>query len=140
MDMQTGTELATTSALNPQTRFGHDVITWIHKASTKEGLAELAMLISNGLNALVEKACHASGTHPHEIIDAIIGGNTTMRQIAAAIDPSPLGKVPFTVGIQSGRTYTVNHVFYVDVCFLRLPPGFPVISQYFDHVSVGYSH
>lgn len=92
MDLQTGNELATTSALNPQTRFGHDVITRIHKASTKEGLAELSMLISNGLNALVEKACHASSTHPHEIIDAVIGGNTTMLQIAAAIDPSPLGR------------------------------------------------
>ncbi|MGA8241522.1 MAG: ASKHA domain-containing protein [Desulfobacterales bacterium] len=108
LDLQAGTELATASAVNPQTRFGHDVMTRIHKASTKEGLAELAKLIANGLNALVEKTCRASGTHPHEIVDAVIGGNTTMLQIAAAIDPSPLGVVPFTVGIQSGQTYPAD--------------------------------
>jgi hypothetical protein len=25
----------------------------------------------------------------------------------------------------------------VDVCFLRLPPGFPAVPQYFNHVFVG---
>lgn len=108
MDLRTGKELATASAINPQGRFGHDVITRIVKASSREGLAELAELISGGLNKLVEKTCRASGTQPHEIVDTVIGGNTTMLQIAAAIDPAPLGKMPFKVDIRSGRTYPAD--------------------------------
>ena len=108
MDLETGLELATASNVNPQTRFGHDVMTRILKASTKAGLTELAMLISNALNELVEETCQKSGTHLHEIVDAVIGGNTTMLQIAAAIDPTQLGKIPFAVGIQGGRTYAVE--------------------------------
>jgi len=108
IDLQTGKELATSSAVNPQTRCGYDVMTRIARASTEEGLAELSTLISNGLNELVGKSCRASGTHPHEIVDAVIGGNTTMLQIAAAIDPSGLGKLPFTVGIRGGRTFTAD--------------------------------
>jgi len=108
MDLETGDELATASAVNPQGSFGHDVITRIVKASSKEGLAELALLIAGGLNKLVEKTCRISGTRRHEILDAVIGGNTTMLQIAANIDPAPLGRVPFTVGIQSGRTYPTD--------------------------------
>ncbi len=105
MDLRTGAELATASALNPQIRFGHDVVTRIHKASTGAGLMELFKLISNGLNTLVQETCLASATHRHEIVDAVIGGNPTMLQIAAGVDPSPLGQLPFTVGIKSGCTY-----------------------------------
>jgi uncharacterized 2Fe-2S/4Fe-4S cluster protein (DUF4445 family) len=100
MDLRTGTELATASTLNPRIRFGHDVVTRIHKASTGAGLMELFKLISNGLNTLVEETCLASAAHRREIVDAVIGGNTTMLQIAAGMDPSPLGKLPFTVGMQ----------------------------------------
>ena len=108
LDLQTGNELATAASINPQVRFGHDVITRIARASSPEGLAELSDLIASGLNKLVEKTCLATGTHPHEIIDAVIGGNVTMLQIAASIDPAPLGRVPFTVAIESGTTYPVN--------------------------------
>lgn len=114
IDLQTGAELATASTVNPQTRFGHDVMTRIDKASTREGLMALTRLISGGVNALTEEICRSSGTDPHEIVDAVIGGNTTMLQIAAAIDPAPLGKFPFTVGMESGRTYPAEQ-FHLDL-------------------------
>ena len=105
MDLGSGTELATVSAANPQAGFGHDVMSRIHEASTPQGLEKLFGLIAAELNRLTREACRRSATHPHEIIDAVIGGNTTMLQIAAAIDPSPLGRVPFAVTLQGGRTY-----------------------------------
>jgi uncharacterized 2Fe-2S/4Fe-4S cluster protein (DUF4445 family) len=105
MDLQTGSELATASAVNPQTRFGHDVMTRIQHASTPAGLKELADIIVKGLNELIAKVCDASNSHPHEILDAVIGANTTMIELAAAIDPASLGRVPFTVNIASGCSY-----------------------------------
>lgn len=108
IDLQTGQELAISSAVNPQTRYGHDVMTRISRASQPDGLAELSAIISKSLNELVEKSCRAAGAHPHEIVDAVMGGNTAMLQIAAAIDPSDLGKLPFTVGIQSGRAVAAD--------------------------------
>jgi uncharacterized 2Fe-2S/4Fe-4S cluster protein (DUF4445 family) len=41
-------------------------------------------------------------------LDVTIGGNTTMLQLLASIDPSPLGHVPFTVGIEGGISYPVR--------------------------------
>lgn len=105
IDLRTGGDLATATTVNPQVRFGHDVMTRIHYGSTGDGLVKLTALISEGLNALVERMCNEAGAHPHEIVDAVIGGNTTMLQIAAGIDPAPLGVAPFTVGIRSGQTY-----------------------------------
>jgi len=105
MDLQTGRELATASALNPQTRFGHDVMTRIQHGSTPVGQKELTDTIAGGLSELIGRVCRTSNSDPNEILDAVIGGNTTMLQLTAAIDPSSLGKVPFTVGIESGRSY-----------------------------------
>jgi uncharacterized 2Fe-2S/4Fe-4S cluster protein (DUF4445 family) len=105
MDLETGVELATASTLNPQTQYGHDVMTRIQMGSTDQGLKKLAMLVSDSLNALTEKCCREIDTQADEIVDAVIGGNTTMLQLAAEIDPSPLGTVPFEVEIESGSTY-----------------------------------
>lgn len=106
MELLTGKELATASALNPQVRFGHDVVTRIQHSSTPEGLEELSSAITCELNELTEKVCHASGTTTQEILDVVVGGNPTMLFLAAAIDPTALGRMPFTVNLDSGCTYS----------------------------------
>ena len=108
MDLRSGTELGTASTLNPQTRFGHDVLTRIQKASTLEGLHELQECITASLNHLIVQVSTESDSHTKEILDVVVGGNTTMLQIAAGIDPSSLGQVPFAVSIASGRTYPAS--------------------------------
>ena len=108
MDLQQGRELATASAVNPQTRFGHDVMSRIQHGSTTGGLMELNDAIAEGLNNLIVEVCKTSGAHSRQIVDAVIGGNTTMLQLAAGIDPTPLGRAPFSVRIESGRTYSAE--------------------------------
>lgn len=108
ISLKTGRDLATTSSLNPQGRFGHDVIRRIQHGSTPEGLKELSDIVREGVNRLVEQACEDSKISPDEILDVVIGGNTTMVQLAAGIDPEPLGRVPFTVGMESGRAFSVE--------------------------------
>jgi uncharacterized 2Fe-2S/4Fe-4S cluster protein (DUF4445 family) len=108
MDLRSGTEVGTASALNPQTRFGHDVLSRIQKASTGEGLHELGECIAASLNRLIKQVSTDFGSQPEEILDVVVGGNTAMLQIAAGIEPSSLGQVPFTVSIESGRTYPAS--------------------------------
>ena len=108
MDLRSGAELGTASALNPQTRFGHDVLTRIQKASKLKGLYELQECIATSLNSLTMQVSTESDSDPQEILDVVVGGNTAMLQIAAGIDPSSLGQMPFTASIESGRTYAAN--------------------------------
>ncbi len=105
MDLQAGMERATASALNPQIRFGQDVMSRIAKASTPEGLALESRVIHSALGELIEKVCGRAGSGPREILDVVVGGNTTMLQILSGVDPSPLGVLPFTVDLAGGRTY-----------------------------------
>lgn len=106
LDLESGKELATASSVNPQVCYGHDVMTRICKASDPEGLNKLSSLVSDGTNHLIQKVCRKAGATPSEIVDGVIGGNTTMLQIAAGIDPGPLGKTPFSVDMEGGKTYS----------------------------------
>ena len=108
VSLKTGREISTTSSLNPQIRYGHDVVRRIQYASTPEGLEEMSSAIREGLNHLIDEICEESDISAEEILDVVIGGNTVMLQIAAGVDPAPLGEVPFTVGIESGRAYPVS--------------------------------
>jgi uncharacterized 2Fe-2S/4Fe-4S cluster protein (DUF4445 family) len=110
----TGKELSTASSINPQTKFGHDILSRIQKGSTEEGLAEVAGVIRNELNRLVQAACKKSNAVVDEILDVVIGGNTTMLTLAAAINPEPLGRLPFTVDIKAGDSFAAKD-FGLDV-------------------------
>ena len=107
-------ELSTASSLNPQIHYGHDVVRRIQAGSTPEGLAELSNCVRDGLNLLIEEVCSDSRVGTNGIVDVVVGGNTTMLQLAAGIDPEPLGRVPFRVGIESGTSYPASR-FGLDV-------------------------
>ncbi|WP_161635148.1 ASKHA domain-containing protein [Desulfovermiculus halophilus] len=106
--LETGRELASAGRLNPQVDYGHDVLTRIQRASSTEGLELLASAVQTAIRDLVREICEQAGAQPMEILDAVIGGNTTMVQICAREDPSPLGQLPFTVGLASGCSHPAS--------------------------------
>lgn len=112
--LRDGRELSTASSLNPQIKYGHDVMSRIQMGSTAEGLSELSECLQQTLGDLIDQVCEDSESDTLEIVDVVVGGNTTMLQLFARIDPSPLGSVPFTVGIEGGCTYPAE-MFHLDV-------------------------
>jgi len=104
----TGKELSTTSSINPQTKFGHDVLSRIQKGSTQEGLDEVAGVVRKELNRLIRTACQKSNAVVEEVLDVVIGGNTTMLTLVAAINPESLGHLPFNVDIKGGASYAAE--------------------------------
>jgi uncharacterized 2Fe-2S/4Fe-4S cluster protein (DUF4445 family) len=105
VSLATGKILGTSASLNPQVIHGHDVLTRIQYAKTREGLGKMAFLIQNKLNSLVDELCSSSGIRPEEIVDGVIGANTTMLQLAAKMDSTSIGLVPFTFDIKGGASY-----------------------------------
>ncbi len=108
VDLKSGKVMASESCLNPQVIHGHDVLSRIQYASEAEGLADLAALVQNKLNELIDATCKTTRSHPNEIIDVTVGANTTMLQLAAAINPTPLGHLPFKVDINGGTNYPIS--------------------------------
>ena len=89
-------QTAVTSRLNPQTRFGDDVLSRIlHVREHPDGLEELHDTIVNALNEMIGELTRQAGIGRKRIYQLTFSGNTTMQQLLCGIDPSSLGEVPF---------------------------------------------
>lgn len=94
LDGRDGRELACTSMLNPQTRYGGDVISRI-QAAMQGKMEELTALIRDCMGSLLREACQKAGVSPEEIRMISVVGNPCMQQLFLGIVPENLAKVPF---------------------------------------------
>ncbi len=96
VDMATGERIAKQSAMNPQTRFGDDVISRIQVVREDEnGLEELHHYLMDDLDKLIVNLCEQKGISPRQVYAVCLSGNTTMLHCAARISPAALGELPF---------------------------------------------
>jgi uncharacterized 2Fe-2S/4Fe-4S cluster protein (DUF4445 family) len=84
INLVTGDEEATASAVNPQTRVGDDVISRIsYSTSQPEGLASLQTSVLVEMNSLIEKLSAVAEISSANIYEASIVGNTCMAHAMA---------------------------------------------------------
>jgi len=95
-DLKEGRVLTTASAVNPQRRFGEDVISRIaHANRSAAGFRQLQDMILNAVNGLIERCIEAAKFHLEDVDEVAVVGNTTMLQIFAGFHPSSLGVTPY---------------------------------------------
>ncbi|HEY4761088.1 MAG TPA: ASKHA domain-containing protein, partial [Thermoguttaceae bacterium] len=105
LDMNTGSELGVSSRLNPQTRFGDDVISRIAFAGeNRQGLQTLQETIVGAVNEMIGELCTKAGIGREQIYCLSFSGNTTMQQLFCGVDTSSLGKMPFMPSVTEGFT------------------------------------
>jgi uncharacterized 2Fe-2S/4Fe-4S cluster protein (DUF4445 family) len=92
----TGQRLATYSCLNPQKKYGADVISRIqHTLETSSGLDELHDTLIDGIN-LAARELAASAGIPCSAINAVsFAGNTTMIHFLLKLPPQNIAVAPF---------------------------------------------
>lgn len=96
LELTTGRELAVVSALNPQSRYGSDVISRITFAAEQaEGLRILARVVRTLMNDLIKKACTQAKVGLHRIFEVSVVGNTAMQHLLLGIDPRSLALAPY---------------------------------------------
>jgi uncharacterized 2Fe-2S/4Fe-4S cluster protein (DUF4445 family) len=101
-----GTVLSAVSRLNPQVRFGADIISRIHHAQEHRGGSEqLHTLLVSALRQMIEELAAQSAVSPSEIYSIVCAGNATMTHCAAGAEITPLGQAPY-VGLWT-REWTV---------------------------------
>ena len=94
LDGHTGALLSRSSAMNPQSQFGADVISRIQHA-LQGGSEELSSAIRDTLRSLCADAAARAGIDPAAISRAAIVGNTAMHHLLLGIDPKPLVTPPY---------------------------------------------
>lgn len=101
-DLRTGAVLASEAAMNPQVRFGEDLMSRVSYANSEpQGLARLNRAIVRTLNELAQKAAARAGLTSEDILEAVVVGNSVMHHLLLGIHPRELGAAPFTPAIDS---------------------------------------
>jgi len=95
LDMTDGLCRATQAVLNPQTRFGDDVVSRINYGQSAECLAELHNVIIDCINDLIRKLCREAAIAARDIYEACIVGNTTMNHLFLRYPVEQLGQAPY---------------------------------------------
>jgi len=106
VDLASGDVLADAGAMNPQIRFGEDLMSRVsYVMMNPGGDAELTAAIRTALDRLVTDLADALDTELDEasvrdrIHDIVLVGNPVMHHLLLGIDPTPLGAAPFTLTI-----------------------------------------
>jgi len=99
-DLASGAVLASVGAMNPQIRFGEDLMSRVSYAMMNPGgKAELTRAVRDAIDALIGEATHQAGVARNQIVDVTLVGNPVMHHLALGLDPTELGSAPFALAI-----------------------------------------
>ena len=97
-DLADGSVLASAGVMNPQIRFGEDLMSRVSYAMMHpEGAIEMTAAVRKALNGLLATLAMQSGIKRDEILELAIVGNPIMHHLLLGIDPIPLGSAPFAL-------------------------------------------
>ena len=103
LDLATGEVVATAGRMNPQIRFGEDLMSRVSYAMLNPGgTAELTNAVRAAIDQLTGELCEAAAVDPARVCDLAVVGNPIMHHLVLGIDPTPLGAAPFTLAVRDG--------------------------------------
>ncbi len=95
VELRDGTVRATATALNPQSRWGADVMSRISHAESDGGAARLRDALRAALRALARHCTESAGARLQDVRSVALVGNPTMMHSLLGLDLSPLGEAPY---------------------------------------------
>ncbi len=97
-DLADGSVLASNGVMNPQIRFGEDLMSRVSYAMLHpEGAGEMTRAVRGALAKLVAGLAVQAGVPAREILEVTVVGNPIMHHLLLGIDPIPLGTAPFAL-------------------------------------------
>lgn len=97
-DLQTGEVLASSGVMNPQIRFGEDLMSRVsYSMMNASGAQEMTTAVREGMNALFTQIATEAHIDKRLIVDAVFVCNPVMHHLFLGIDPFELGQAPFAL-------------------------------------------
>ena len=110
-DLATGTALATAGTMNPQIRFGEDLMSRVsYVMMNPGGEVELTRAVRTSLDELIGRLCEEGGATRDEVLELVLVGNPIMHHLLLGLDPTPLGVAPFTLEISEAVDRTATEL------------------------------
>jgi uncharacterized 2Fe-2S/4Fe-4S cluster protein (DUF4445 family) len=99
-DLVSGEVVASCGAMNPQIRFGEDLMSRVSYVMLNPGgHLELTRSVREAINALIGEAAADARVAREEILEVTLVGNPIMHHLVLGLDPTELGGAPFALTI-----------------------------------------
>ena len=136
-DLATGEVVASAGVMNPQIRFGEDLMSRVsYVMMNPGGERELTSAVRSALDDLITTLLANAGAGEDEgaenierdkLVDIVIVGNPIMHHLVLGIDPTPLGTAPFSLAtdeaVNTLATTIDIHCDFASVHFLPCIAG-----------------
>ena len=97
-DLQDGSVKASSGIMNPQIRYGEDLMSRVsYSMMNPGGDQEMTRAVREALNTLVETIAAEAEIDPKLILEAVFVCNPVMHHLLLGIDPVELGQAPFAL-------------------------------------------
>jgi len=108
-NLETGELVAAAGIMNPQIRFGEDLMSRVSYAMMNPGGALLmTAAIREALSALAAELARAAKIETTDILELTLVGNPIMHHLVLGIDPVELGGAPFALAIDHSLTLSAS--------------------------------
>ena len=110
-DLQSGEVVASSGLMNPQIRFGEDLMSRVsYSMMNPGGAAEMTAAVREGMNSLFGQICAEAGITRADILDLVVVCNPVMHHLFLGIDPFELGQAPFALATSDALNLTTREV------------------------------
>ncbi len=93
-----GRVLASSGLMNPQIRFGEDLMSRVSYAMMNpEGAAEMTAAVRGAMATLAEALALDAGVDKSAVVEAVVVCNPVMHHLLLGLDPVELGQAPFAL-------------------------------------------
>ncbi len=102
-DLESGEVLASQGLMNPQIRFGEDLMSRVsYVMMNPGGEKELISTVRAAVDDLIGEAASEAGVERAAILEVTVAGNPIMHHLFLGLDPTELGGAPFALTLDGG--------------------------------------
>ncbi len=110
-NLTNGEVVASAGLMNPQIRFGEDLMSRVsYSMMNPGGAAKMTAAVRLALGELALEVTRQAGLERDDILEATLVGNPIMHHLVFGIDPVELGGAPFALAVDSSLTVTATEL------------------------------
>lgn len=104
-DLVTGEVKGSSGLMNPQIRFGEDLMSRVsYSMMNPGGHEEMTAAVREAINALIGQVAAEALIDREQIVEGVLVGNPVMHHLLLGIDPKELGWAPFALATSDSLT------------------------------------
>ncbi len=110
-NLTTGEVLASSGMMNPQIRFGEDLMSRVsYSMMHADGAEQMTHAVREALSTLAADVARQAGVSVEDILEVTLVGNPIMHHLLLGINPNELGGAPFALSTDESLSITAAQI------------------------------